>query len=100
MCLTTHHHGNRIPIHERVELPESWIPADSRVEIDAKITAGTEFSPSPPLFFAFFVASASSRGERRAHAADRKKILAGYFTTGHRMTADELKAVQGRIWEE
>ncbi|KAK3378182.1 GTP cyclohydrolase N terminal-domain-containing protein [Podospora didyma] len=52
-----------IPIHERVELPESWIPADSRVEIDAKITAG-------------------------------------YFTTGHRMTAEELKAVQGRIWEE
>jgi hypothetical protein len=29
-----------IPIHERVELPESLIPADSRVEIDAKITAG------------------------------------------------------------
>lgn len=35
--LTPH---DRIPIHERVELPESWIPADSRVEIDAKITAG------------------------------------------------------------
>lgn len=52
-----------IPIHERVELPEELIPADSRVEIDAKITAG-------------------------------------YFTTGHRMTGDELKAVQGRIWEE
>lgn len=34
-----------IPIHERVELPESWIPADSRVEIDAKITAG--MSPFP-----------------------------------------------------
>lgn len=33
----------RIPIHERVELPESWIPADSRVEIDAKITAGRWF---------------------------------------------------------
>lgn len=29
-----------IPIHERVELPEYLIPADSRVEIDAKITAG------------------------------------------------------------
>ncbi|KAL2211943.1 hypothetical protein CC79DRAFT_1265972 [Sarocladium strictum] len=29
-----------IPITERVELPESLIPADSRVEIDAKITAG------------------------------------------------------------
>ncbi|KAJ0117654.1 GTP cyclohydrolase II [Diaporthe amygdali] len=55
--------GQGIPIHERVELPESWIPADSRVEIDAKITAG-------------------------------------YFTTGHRMTSDELKAVQGRLWEE
>jgi len=52
-----------IPIHERVELPESWIPADSRVEIDAKITAG-------------------------------------YFTTGHRMTAEELEAVQGRTWED
>ncbi|KAK3325633.1 GTP cyclohydrolase N terminal-domain-containing protein [Apodospora peruviana] len=55
--------GQGIPIHERVELPEDLIPADSRVEIDAKITAG-------------------------------------YFTTGHRMTDDELKAVQGRIWEE
>lgn len=55
--------GQGIPIHERVELPESWIPADSRVEIDAKITAG-------------------------------------YFTTGHRMTAEELEAVQGRTWED
>ncbi|KAL2169619.1 hypothetical protein VTG60DRAFT_5844 [Thermothelomyces hinnuleus] len=55
--------GQGIPIHERVELPESWIPADSRVEIDAKINAG-------------------------------------YFTTGHRMTEEELKSVQGRIWEE
>ncbi|KAI5862847.1 putative GTP cyclohydrolase II [Durotheca rogersii] len=55
--------GQGIPIHERVELPEDLIPADSRVEIDAKITAG-------------------------------------YFTTGHRMTADELSAVQGRIWED
>lgn len=33
---------SRIPIHERVELPESLIPADSRVEIDAKITAGKQ----------------------------------------------------------
>ncbi|KAI0168198.1 GTP cyclohydrolase N terminal-domain-containing protein [Pestalotiopsis sp. NC0098] len=55
--------GHSIPIHERVELPEELIPDDSRVEIDAKITAG-------------------------------------YFTTGHRMTEDELKAVQGRMWEE
>ncbi|RYP57441.1 hypothetical protein DL770_010673 [Monosporascus sp. CRB-9-2] len=31
--------GQGIPIHERVELPEELIPADSRVEIDAKITA-------------------------------------------------------------
>ncbi|KAI0472040.1 hypothetical protein GGR56DRAFT_104136 [Xylariaceae sp. FL0804] len=55
--------GQGIPIHERIELPEELIPADSRVEIDAKITAG-------------------------------------YFTTGHRMTKDELKAVQGRMWED
>ncbi|VUC21868.1 unnamed protein product [Clonostachys rosea] len=32
--------GQGIPIHERVELPDELIPADSRVEIDAKITAG------------------------------------------------------------
>ncbi|KAI1776131.1 GTP cyclohydrolase N terminal-domain-containing protein [Hypoxylon cercidicola] len=55
--------GQGIPIHERVELPEDLMPADSRVEIDAKITAG-------------------------------------YFTTGHRMTEDELEAVRGRGWEE
>ncbi|OHE93344.1 GTP cyclohydrolase II [Colletotrichum orchidophilum] len=53
----------RIPIHERVELPDEWIPADSRVEIDAKITAG-------------------------------------YFTAGKRMTEEELRAVQGRMWED
>ncbi|PHH62770.1 hypothetical protein CDD82_1967 [Ophiocordyceps australis] len=52
-----------IPIHERVELPQEMIPTDSRVEIDAKITAG-------------------------------------YFTTGKRLTAEELQLVQGRIWEE
>jgi GTP cyclohydrolase II len=34
----------RIPIHERVELPDELIPADSRVEIDAKITAGKFFN--------------------------------------------------------
>ncbi|KZZ99345.1 GTP cyclohydrolase II, RibA [Moelleriella libera RCEF 2490] len=32
--------GQGIPILERVELPEELIPADSRVEIDAKINAG------------------------------------------------------------
>ncbi|KAK5995818.1 Putative GTP cyclohydrolase URC1 [Cladobotryum mycophilum] len=55
--------GQGIPIHERVELPDELIPADSRVEIDAKITAG-------------------------------------YFTAGKRLTADELKSVQGRLWED
>ncbi|PTB63584.1 hypothetical protein BBK36DRAFT_1144054 [Trichoderma citrinoviride] len=55
--------GQGIPIHERVELPEELIPADSRVEIDAKITAG-------------------------------------YFTSGKRLTAEELQSVQGRMWEE
>lgn len=55
--------GQGIPIHERVELPEELIPADSRVEIDAKITAG-------------------------------------YFTSGKRLTAEELQTVQGRMWED
>ncbi|KAG5932996.1 Uracil-regulated protein 1 [Claviceps pazoutovae] len=35
--------GQGIPILERVELPGDLIPADSRVEIDAKITAGEPF---------------------------------------------------------
>ncbi|QUC19409.1 uncharacterized protein UV8b_03650 [Ustilaginoidea virens] len=55
--------GQGIPILERVELPEELIPADSRVEIDAKITAG-------------------------------------YFTSGKRLTAEELQSVQGRTWED
>ncbi|RDL35096.1 RibA-like protein [Venustampulla echinocandica] len=37
-----------IPIHERVELPAEWIPADSRVEIDAKIHAGY-FTAGPQM---------------------------------------------------
>lgn len=73
---------NSIPIHERVELPESWIPADSRVEIDAKINAGMVQCCQP---LSAFVDSNSPTG---------------YFTTGHRMTEEELKSVQGRIWEE
>ncbi|KAH8725213.1 GTP cyclohydrolase N terminal-domain-containing protein [Phaeosphaeriaceae sp. PMI808] len=52
-----------IPIHERVPIPDEMIPADSRVEIDAKIQAG-------------------------------------YFTTGHVMSMDELANVKGRGWED
>lgn len=40
--------GQGIPIHERIPIPEELIPADSRVEIDAKIHAG---SVVPFLFF-------------------------------------------------
>ncbi|KAK3351646.1 GTP cyclohydrolase N terminal-domain-containing protein [Neurospora tetraspora] len=53
--------GQGIPILERVELPESWIPADSRVEIDAKINAGmmavqfdpANTTPQPPQLVRF-----------------------------------------------
>jgi GTP cyclohydrolase II len=75
--------GQGIPIHERVELPESWIPADSRVEIDAKINAGL-LQCCRPLSALFLT----------------QVFPTGYFTTGHRMTEEELKSVQGRIWEE
>lgn len=39
---------------------------------------------------------------RRGKARDKFMAdgSAGYFTTGHRMTAEELQAVQGRLWEE
>jgi hypothetical protein len=35
-----------IPILERIPIPEEMIPADSRVEIDAKIQAGYCKSPN------------------------------------------------------
>lgn len=38
-----------IPIHERVPIPDELIPADSRVEIDAKIHAGYCKSLIPPF---------------------------------------------------
>jgi hypothetical protein len=86
---------SRIPIHERVELPETLIPADSRVEIDAKITAGgTNFPPCPPCHPSSLPRSADTRKLTRA------AVVLGYFTTGHRMTDEELKAVKGRMWEE
>lgn len=47
-------YSSSIPIHERVELPEELIPADSRVEIDAKITAG-KFVATIPHSAATFV---------------------------------------------
>jgi hypothetical protein len=78
-----------IPIHERVELPESWIPADSRVEIDAKITAGRLLHPPRYL----------PQWARYLFVIGLKFIL-GYFTTGHRMTEEELAAVKGRSWDE
>ncbi|KAJ8064509.1 hypothetical protein OCU04_006841 [Sclerotinia nivalis] len=77
--------GQGIPIHERVELPESWIPADSRVEIDAKITAGQ--SCHAPFIIPYLVIGLN-------------KLPLGYFTTGHRMTEEELAAVKGRSWDD
>lgn len=74
-----------IPIHERVELPEDLIPEDSKVEINAKITAGQ-------YILAF------------ATGSTRIVLIGitptGYFTAGPKLTEDELKAVQGRVWEE
>jgi hypothetical protein len=33
-------------------------------------------------------------------AFNRADLVLGYFTTGHRMTEEELAAVKGRSWEE
>lgn len=75
---TSNHH--RIPIHERVELPDELIPSDSRVEIDAKITAG--------------------KSCHQHNNKDGPLTHQGYFTAGKRLTAEELQSVQGRLWEE
>ncbi|KAF9869445.1 putative GTP cyclohydrolase II [Colletotrichum karsti] len=88
--------GQGIPIHERVELPEEWIPADSRVEIDAKITAGkvlhrgktydggrVKSCPRPslggyrPLASAFYVwpgGGTRARLGRRLNSSSAKKL--------------------------
>lgn len=55
--------GAGIPIHERVDIPADLIPADSRVEIDAKVAAG-------------------------------------YFTSGHVPTNEELEQTKGRTWDD
>lgn len=71
-----------------MELPEDLIPADSRVEIDAKITAGMR----PPYIKTFVLLLFLWRIMRTNQV--------GYFTSGYRMTEEELKAVQGRMWDE
>jgi len=99
-----------IPIHERVPIPDEMIPADSRVEIDAKIQAGY------CRCFCFLLRLAV-----RLHAQVPNTCVMmmmtmtmGYklsipcieadvesaVTTGHVMSMDELANVKGRGWED
>lgn len=84
-----------IPIHERVPIPDEMIPADSRVEIDAKIQAGyCKF----PLFPSF-----DARSQRLGTSGLHSKIgvlTHTVVTTGHIMSMDELANVKGRGWED
>jgi GTP cyclohydrolase II len=88
-----------IPIHERVPIPDDMIPADSRVEIDAKIQAGycTYFPSSGHLIH-------SAPDHRLLQCAwvrsTNTLMLTPAVTTGHVMSMDELANVKGRGWED
>ena len=80
-----------IPIHERVPIPDELIPADSRVEIDAKIHAGyckliLLVLPRPLPF--------------RSLKATKNLTRVMTVTTGKVMTKEELDSVKGRGWED
>lgn len=81
--------GQGIPIHERIPIPEELIPADSRVEIDAKIHAGSV------VLFSFSFLFLPTRVTLIAMLT---LCQCRYFTTGKVMTMEELSAVQGRAW--
>ncbi|KAH8632973.1 GTP cyclohydrolase-like protein II [Alternaria alternata] len=70
-----------IPIHERVPIPDDMIPADSRVEIDAKIQAG--YCKSLSTLIPLCIAN-----------------MGLTVTTGHVMSMDELANVKGRGWDD
>jgi len=70
-----------IPIHERVPIPDDMIPADSRVEIDAKIQAG--YCKSLYTLITLCIAN-----------------MGLTVTTGHVMSMDELANVKGRGWDD
>jgi GTP cyclohydrolase II len=83
-----------IPIHERVPIPDDMIPADSRVEIDAKIQAGyCTCTPSP------ITLSCSDIPMQRVSSLV-ELMLTPAVTTGHVMSMDELANVKGRGWED
>lgn len=70
--------GSGIEVGERVNIPDELIPADARVEIDAKMAAGY-FTPDP------FPASTNSRSPRAAdslHDHDRGR-RGGHGGGGH-----------------
>jgi hypothetical protein len=77
-----------IPIKERIPIPDEMIPADSRVEIDAKIHAG-----SANFHRNFVLLEAASK-----HSFPLLTRHGSYFTTGKVLSMEELSAVQGRAW--
>lgn len=90
-----------IPIHERIPIPEEMIPADSRVEIDAKIQAGYCTSPltfTAPSFGLENLCFGDS-GCATSHCLELM-LTSPAVTTGHVMSMDELANVKGRGWED
>ncbi|KAG5456034.1 MAG: hypothetical protein BJ554DRAFT_4337, partial [Olpidium bornovanus] len=110
-----------IPILERVDIPADLIPADSRVEIEAKVRARL-LATTPPRawrsdFLFVFYMSALFYAQRHTNTSKilcalfffwcfpspppplhPPQIAAGYFTTGHIPSAEELEQTKGRTW--
>jgi hypothetical protein len=83
-----------IPIHERVPIPDDMIPADSRVEIDAKIQAG--YCKHYPLYAnAIWMSQSVHANEsscshnRPCHVHGRAGQRQGPWLGGHRCTCTD-----------
>ena len=97
-----------IPIHERVPIPDEMIPADSRVEIDAKIQAGycKCFCCSCRCCRCYYCwccdrcDRSCARGRKKRGMTEHLLTWITAVTTGHVMSMDELANVKGRGWED
>lgn len=77
-----------IPILERYDLPNDWIPEDSQVEIDAKV--------SEVLLTQYMIIYCS----HNCTPCIVLQIAAGYFSSTKHVTDDDLAATVGRAWEK
>lgn len=88
-----------IPIHERVPIPDEMIPADSRVEIDAKIHAGLvcPVKQARRIYADAKQVLHDGQGDDDGRIELRTGTRMGYGISPHRMPT-ALTTVQQMMW--